>query len=62
MALIGQSKIDIGVNSKGFIFLPLNFLVLVAIFATNFFGVSGSISKCAAKFLEVGGLLPLTTF
>ena len=61
MALIGQSKIDIGVTSIGF-FLPLNFQVLVAIFATKFFGVGGTISKCAAKFLGVGGFLPLTTF
>ena len=34
----------------------------MVIFAIKFFGVSGTISKCAAKFLGAGGFLPLTTF
>ena len=41
--------------------MPLNFQEL-AFFATNFLWVSGTISKCAARFLGAGGFLPLTTY
>ena len=62
MALIGQSEIETGVTSVGFIFFATKFLRLGGNFATKFFRISGAVFKCAAKFLGVGGFLPLTTF